>query len=210
MSWVLIYIARNFLAPSPLISPGINDFLFEFAPNRRTARAEFSRKSLIRLKPDLSPVKAGTPSKAGPSHAGQRHLLPLRLAARHRACSSSLDAPAPNPHTALRPPQPSTDHPSLPLPTSFQAQHHAPVPSHTALLTTSRARPRTARTVPPRAARLRQRSVHQAALTAPCSRSPNPLLHPRQHDAQLLTRTAPPLAPPQPRPTSSPGHCSAH
>jgi hypothetical protein len=58
MFWVLIYISTNFLAPIPLISLEIIDFLFQFPPNRRTARAEISRKSANRLKPALRPAKA--------------------------------------------------------------------------------------------------------------------------------------------------------
>jgi hypothetical protein len=77
MFWVLIYIASKFLAPIPLISLGIIDFRFQFPPNRRTARAEISRKVPNRLKPDLRPAKAGAPAKAGPSaaKAGPAHLV---------------------------------------------------------------------------------------------------------------------------------------
>jgi hypothetical protein len=43
--------------------------LLIFRPNRRTARAEFSRKSTNWLKPVLRPAKAGSPAKAGPTPA---------------------------------------------------------------------------------------------------------------------------------------------
>jgi hypothetical protein len=60
MFWVLIYIASKFLAPIPLISVGIDDFLFEFPPkSTNSSRRIFSKKS--------EPEKAGLrPAKAGP------------------------------------------------------------------------------------------------------------------------------------------------
>jgi hypothetical protein len=66
MSWVLIYIATNFLAPIPLISHGIDDFLFKFPPKSKNFATRISRKSANRLKPALRPAKARTPAKAGP------------------------------------------------------------------------------------------------------------------------------------------------
>jgi hypothetical protein len=97
MSWVLIYISTNFLAPIPLILAGIDDFIFQFAPKSTNflrsipnrlkpvstpAKTEPSqnfrtRKVTNRLKPDLRPAKAGTPAKAGPraAKAGPAHLV---------------------------------------------------------------------------------------------------------------------------------------
>jgi hypothetical protein len=77
---VLIYIDTKFLAPIPLISLGIDDFLFQFPPKSTNSSRRISRKSLNQLKPDLRPAKAGppakafsSPAKAGPSPASQRH-----------------------------------------------------------------------------------------------------------------------------------------
>jgi hypothetical protein len=78
---VLIYIATNFLAPIPLISAGIDDFIFQFVPNRRTARAEISRKSANRLKSALRPAKAG-PCRSTP--LASHRSAPLLLLAHHR------------------------------------------------------------------------------------------------------------------------------
>jgi hypothetical protein len=52
MFWVLIYIATNFLAPIPLISLEIIDFLFQFPPkSTNSSRRNFSKK--------FEPAKAG-------------------------------------------------------------------------------------------------------------------------------------------------------
>jgi hypothetical protein len=98
LSWVLIYIATNFLSPIPCISLGIDDFPSEFLPkstnfsnsipNRQKLACtpeiagqyqKFgSRKSPNWLKPAHRPTKAGQPAKAGPRpvkvsrSAGQR------------------------------------------------------------------------------------------------------------------------------------------
>jgi hypothetical protein len=77
MSWVLIYIATNFLAPIPLISLGIADFLFQFPSKSTNCSHRISRKSLNRLKPALRPAKAGTPAKAGPNPAKAGPSIPL-------------------------------------------------------------------------------------------------------------------------------------
>jgi hypothetical protein len=69
MFWVLIYISTNFLAPIPLISLRIDDFLSKFPPKTKNFACRISRKSPNRLKPDLRPAKAGKPAKAGPSPA---------------------------------------------------------------------------------------------------------------------------------------------
>jgi hypothetical protein len=75
MSWVLIYIASNFLAPIPFISLGIINFLFQFPPKSTNISTRISRKVANRLKPELRPAKAGTPAKAGPSPAKAGHHL---------------------------------------------------------------------------------------------------------------------------------------
>jgi hypothetical protein len=69
MFWVLIYISTNFLALIPLISLGIDDFLFQFPPKSMNSSRRFSQKSPNRLKLALRPAKAGIPAKAGPSPA---------------------------------------------------------------------------------------------------------------------------------------------
>jgi hypothetical protein len=96
MSWVLIYIATNFLATIPRISPRIIDFLSKFLPKSTNFSSRISRKSASRKKPARRPAKAGhrlkpdhRPTKAGPLPAGQRRtwpsLIPLLLATRPTA-----------------------------------------------------------------------------------------------------------------------------
>jgi hypothetical protein len=61
----LIYIATNFLAPIPLISPKIDDFSSQFSPkSMNSSQKNFSKKSEL-AKADLRPAKAGPPVKAG-------------------------------------------------------------------------------------------------------------------------------------------------
>jgi hypothetical protein len=73
MFWVLIYISTNFLAPIPCISLRIADFSSHFLPKSKNFATRISQKNLNQLKPDLRPVKASAPAKAGPSRrAGQR------------------------------------------------------------------------------------------------------------------------------------------
>jgi hypothetical protein len=93
MSWVLIYIATNFLAPIPRISPRIIDFLSDFPPKSMNFSSRISRKSASRKKLARKLAKAGhrlrpdhRPAKAGPLPAGQRRTwpssIPLLLATR--------------------------------------------------------------------------------------------------------------------------------
>jgi hypothetical protein len=96
MSWVLIYIATNFLAPIPHISPGIEDFIFQFAPKSKNISPRISRKSPSRKKPAHRPAKAGhrlkpahRPAKAGP----QSTLLCPRSTAPASPCSPSAQPP---------------------------------------------------------------------------------------------------------------------
>jgi hypothetical protein len=69
MSWVLIYISTNFLAPIPLISLEFVDFLSQFPPKSTNSSRRISRKSLNRQKPALRPAKADIPAKVGPNPA---------------------------------------------------------------------------------------------------------------------------------------------
>jgi hypothetical protein len=120
MSWVLIYISTNFLAPLPCISPGIIDFSSKFLPKL----TNFSHSTPIRKKPDLTPKKAELyqkfgsqkslnwlksahrPAKAGPSarviplpaKAGPHRSAPPRLPQVNSSASTIL------PRTALAPP----------------------------------------------------------------------------------------------------------
>jgi hypothetical protein len=57
MSWVLIYIATKFLAPIPLISLGIDNFLFQFPPNSTNISSRISQKSPSRKKPASDRLK---------------------------------------------------------------------------------------------------------------------------------------------------------
>jgi hypothetical protein len=108
MSWVLLYVATNFLAPIPLISLGIIDFPLQFPPKSKNFATRISRKSPNRLKPDLRPAKTGPPAKAGPRPAkagppsGQ---LPSQFPNRARAPahrSASCSARQPRPPSSAR------------------------------------------------------------------------------------------------------------
>jgi hypothetical protein len=90
MSWVLIYIATKFLAPIPLISLGIDDFLFQVPPKSTNSSCRISQKIANRLKPALRPAKAGPiPAKAS-RPAGPRHLArSAPLLATPSTCSTS-------------------------------------------------------------------------------------------------------------------------
>jgi hypothetical protein len=61
MSWVVIYIATNFLAPIPCISLRIVDLSFKFPPKSTNS----SRRSPNRKKPISAPEKVGPPEIAG-------------------------------------------------------------------------------------------------------------------------------------------------
>jgi hypothetical protein len=69
MSWVLIYISTNFLAPIPCILAGIDDLIFQFAPKL----TNFSRSIPNRLKPFC------IPEIAGPSQKFLTQKVPNRL-----------------------------------------------------------------------------------------------------------------------------------
>jgi hypothetical protein len=76
MSWVLIYIATNFLAPIPCISLGITDFLFKFPPKLTNFSNSFSN----RLKPNYSPEIARPYTNFGPQKSVNRLKLAHRPA----------------------------------------------------------------------------------------------------------------------------------
>jgi hypothetical protein len=104
MSWVLIYIATNFLAPIPLISLGIDDFSSHFPPKSKNFVTRISQKSPNRLKPDLRPAKAGPPANASLASASLSHPAPsLHLRpcsarpAPRRRCPAPTCAPCPGP-----------------------------------------------------------------------------------------------------------------
>jgi hypothetical protein len=76
MSWVLIYIATNFLAPIPLICLGIDDFSFQFLPKSMN----FSNSITNRLKPVSTPEIAGLNQKIRPQKNPNRLKPAFRLA----------------------------------------------------------------------------------------------------------------------------------
>jgi hypothetical protein len=153
MSWVLIYIATNFLAPIPLISAGIDDFIFQFAPKSMNSSRRFPRKSPNRLKPthtsqvnaSLSLASIRPPQLARPllSPAPTHRPLPLSTTPARtqlRLASGPPAAPAPRlprltptspASQSTRPgPTPLLPHRTRCLSTCSSRTHHRQPPAH--------------------------------------------------------------------------------
>jgi hypothetical protein len=117
MSWVLVYIATNFLAPIPLISPRIDDFFSQFPPKSMNSSRRISRKSPSRQKPSSDWLKPAHRLKPALFLVGQRRF--------------ALLDPPPRPQlTSTRPPAPHTQPPC-----SLPRTAPAPLPSCFSLAT---------------------------------------------------------------------------
>jgi hypothetical protein len=113
MFWVLIYIATNFLAPIPLISLRIDDFIFQFAPKSKNISPRISRKSPSRKKPASDRLKPAHRLKPDPDR-----LKPVRSTVRLLHCSRCLAS-----HCTARTPARLLSRPSL-----APARAHPPSP----------------------------------------------------------------------------------
>jgi hypothetical protein len=179
MSWVLIYISTNFLAPIPLILAGTHDFLFQFAPKSTNCVHRFSRKSASRKKPAHRPAKAAyrlkpahRPAKAGPAHP-QVNAIDLGLISllHQRQPLASIAKPTASCRTPARAPRPRSLRPQRPLLARSAlglahapARHQAPssplaTPTHTLLAHVP--------AHPPPSTRPRPRARIQAAAPSP-------------------------------------------
>jgi hypothetical protein len=126
MSWVLIYISTNFLAPIPCILAGIDKFIFQFAPKS----TKFSRSIPNRLK------LVCIPAKAGPSQNFRTRKVPNRLKPALRPAKADLAHRLVNAF-ASRPQLAHALHPAQHLARLAPARHchgrlplaHAPPPS---------------------------------------------------------------------------------
>jgi hypothetical protein len=198
MFWVLIYIATNFLAPIPLISPRINDFSSQFPPKSMNSSHIISQKIANRLKPARAFCRS---TQLDPLHGHQPRSPSLRLQSHTRPpppptqlTTPALPArstPSAGPRSHLPSclphfgPAPCVHATSRPRPPMHQA---APLPArcastfpraHLALLSHARVRPS-----PQLTARRPRPSRSPLRSSCPCLARPRP----RRHHSAMPTR----------------------
>jgi hypothetical protein len=163
---VLIYIATKFLAPIPLISLGIDDFLFQLPPkSTNSSRRNFSKR--------CEPAKAGHCPASGSNF--QRHR-PAPPALAHPQPSISSASPLPPLNARVSTP---LDHSSL-APSPAPPPHSIPALPHQ----------------PPVPPPLVSATPHPKPATLPPSIPPLPRTAPHRCTNCLATRTHQGLAPP--------------
>jgi hypothetical protein len=124
MSWVLIYIATNFLAPIPLISLRIDDFSSHFPPKLKNFATRISQKSVSQKKPacprvntSASPLSSWPSSTSDSSPRRPPTARPARTSPRAQLAPLACLAPA-------RPASSSCAHDSAPSSALPDAQRH--------------------------------------------------------------------------------------